>query len=92
MKKLLFLTVAAGMSAALTAAIYGDTPDAKHAWAAHDRNRPNPLKVTANPGGIPSDAIILFDGSKASFEKKLVLGKGSDKKHMEVCRWRNGIR
>jgi hypothetical protein len=69
MKKLLFLTVAAGMSAALTAAIYGDTPDAKHAWAVHDRNRPNPLKVTANPGGIPSDAIILFDGSKASFEK-----------------------
>ena len=29
------------------AGIYGDLPDAKHAWSVHDRNRPNPVKVTA---------------------------------------------
>jgi hypothetical protein len=79
MKKLLFLSVAAGMSAALSAAIYGDTPDAKHAWAVHDKNRPNPVKVTANPGGIPSDAVILFDGSKASFEKNWCSAKDPTK-------------
>ncbi len=45
------------------AGLYGDTPDAKHAWAVHDMNRPNPLKVTAEPGKPPSDAVILFDGS-----------------------------
>lgn len=45
------------------AEIYGDTPDARHAWAVHDRNRPLPAKITAEPGKPPSDAIILFDGS-----------------------------
>jgi hypothetical protein len=69
MKKIMIFAAATSLSAALTAGIYGDTPDAKHAWAVHDRNRPNPVKVTANPGGIPSDAVILFDGSKASFDK-----------------------
>lgn len=51
------------------AAIYGDLPDAKHAWSVHDKNRPNPVKVTAEPGKPPSDAIVLFDGTKESFEK-----------------------
>jgi len=45
------------------AGLYGDTPDAKHAWAVHDWNRPVPVKVTAEPGQPPSDAIVLFDGS-----------------------------
>ena len=53
----------------LLAGVYGDVPDAKHAWAVHDRNRPNPVKVTANPGLPPSDAKLLFDGSLESFEK-----------------------
>ena len=48
---------------AVRAGLYGDTPDARHAWAVHDRNRPNPPKVTAEPGQPPSDAIILFDGT-----------------------------
>ena len=55
---------------AVFAAIYGDLPDAKHAWAVHDWNRPKPTKV--EPGayskaGAPSDAIVLFDGTKESF-------------------------
>ena len=41
----------------------GDRPDATHAWAVHDTNRPNPVKVDAQPGKPPSDAIVLFDGT-----------------------------
>ena len=67
MKKLLIVAAAAGLAASALAGLYGDTPDARHAWAVHDRNRPNPVKVTAEPGLPPSDAIILFDGSEKSF-------------------------
>ncbi len=67
MKKLLILTAAAGMSASLFAALYGDTPDARHAWGVHDWNRPAPKKITADPGKPPSDAIILFDGTEETF-------------------------
>lgn len=58
-------------AAAVLAALYGDTPDAKHAWAVHDYNRPKPSKVepAATIGQPPSDAVVLFDGTKASFEK-----------------------
>jgi len=56
------LAVGAAASAVL-AGLYGDTPDAKHAWAVHDLNRPVPAKVTADPGKPPSDAVVLFDGS-----------------------------
>ena len=62
------LTIAA---MAVFAAIYGDTPDSKHAWAVHDWNRPKPVKVEPAPyvkTGAPSDAIILFDGTRESFE------------------------
>ena len=47
----------------------GDRPDARHAWAVHDVNRPNPPVVTVPEGGIPSDAIVLFDGTEASVAK-----------------------
>ena len=62
--KRLAVTLAAGTAAATVfAGLYGDTPDAKHAWAVHDANRPVPKKVAAEPGTAPSDAIVLFDGS-----------------------------
>ena len=62
--------MAAGLTAMnALAGLYGDIPDAKHAWAVHDWNRPKPTKVTAEPGLPPSDAVVLFDGSKESFEK-----------------------
>ena len=72
------LTVAAAVLVPVCAAFaahqaepYGDTPNEKHAWAVHDWNRPKPVKVepAAKCGGAPSDAIVLFDGTKASFEK-----------------------
>ena len=53
------------------AAVYGDTPDSKHAWAVHDWNRPKPHRVTpaGKCGGAPSDAKVLFDGTRESFER-----------------------
>ena len=47
----------------------GDRPDATHAWAVHDVNRPDPVKVSAEPGLPPSDAIVLFDGTRESIER-----------------------
>ena len=67
MKQTLILSAAGLSAAAVFAGLYGDTPDAKHAWAVHDRNRPNPVKITANPGMPPSDAIVLFDGTEKTF-------------------------
>lgn len=62
--KVMAAAMAAGVAAsAAWAGLYGDTPDAKHAWAVHDMNRPAPAKVAAEPGKPPSDAVVLFDGS-----------------------------
>lgn len=80
------------------AGLYGDTPDAKHAWAVHDMNRPKPSKVEVDAKGIPSDAIVLFDGTKASFEKNWRDAKGnpsqwsySDEGYFyTVPGWKNG--
>ncbi len=82
MKKLMIATAAAGLSASLFAGLYGDTPDAKHAWAVHDMNRPNPVKVEPGRevGQPPSDAIVLFDGTRESFEKNWCDAKGGPTK------------
>ena len=62
--KIMAAALAVGATAgAVWAGLYGDTPDAKHAWAVHDMNRPHPAKVTAEAGQAPSDAVVLFDGS-----------------------------
>ena len=74
-----FVITAVAMAAGTAiAGIYGDTPDAKHAWAVHDWNRPKPSKVepAAQPGQPPSDAIVLFDGTKDSLDKNWQNGKG----------------
>ena len=47
----------------------GDRPDATHAWSVHDVNRPDPVKVAVPANGIPSDAIVLFDGTAESVAK-----------------------
>lgn len=82
MKKLMIATATAGLSASLFAGLYGDTPDAKHAWAVHDMNRPNPVKVEPGRevGQPPSDAIVLFDGTRESFEKNWCDSKGGPTK------------
>ena len=80
------------------AGVYGDTPDSKHAWSVHDKVRPNPVKIEAEPGLPPSDAKVLFDGTKESFEKnwcdkdgKPSLWKlGDDGDFYCVPGWKNG--
>ncbi|MGN0847726.1 MAG: DUF1080 domain-containing protein [Kiritimatiellia bacterium] len=44
----------------------GDRPDDRHAWAVHDVNRPDPVKIDVPESGVPSDAIRLFDGTAES--------------------------
>ena len=87
MKKLMGMTAAALSAGTVLAGVYGDVPDAKHAWAVHDRNRPNPTKVEPAPyvkTGAPADAVVLFDGTKESFEKNWCDSKG------EVSKWKLG--
>jgi hypothetical protein len=100
MKKLMMTAAAVGLSASVFAALYGDTPDAKHAWSVHDWNRPKPTKVTpaAQPGQPPSDAIVLFDGTKESLDKNWCDGKGNatqwgyspDGYFYSIPGWKNG--
>ncbi|MBR2982471.1 MAG: DUF1080 domain-containing protein [Kiritimatiellae bacterium] len=80
MNRYILVLAALAAPAASFAALYGDTPDAKHAWAVHDRNRPNPVKIAAEPGKPPSDAVVLFDGSRESFEKNWCDTKGNPSK------------
>jgi len=59
------------LSAPLASAQFnGSPPDDNHPWAVHDHNRPQPPRVEPGktPGAPPSDAVVLFDGSEASFK------------------------
>jgi len=90
--------IAAVAAAPAFAGLYGDTPDAKHAWAVHDWNRPKPAKVAVDAKGVPSDAIVLFDGTKESLEKNWRDDKGNSTKwsyseegyFYTVPDWKNG--
>jgi len=90
--------VAAVAAAPALAGLYGDTPDAKHAWAVHDWNRPKPAKVEVDAKGVPSDAIVLFDGTKESLERNWRDDKGNPTKwsyseegyFYTVPNWKNG--
>ena len=97
MKNIIALGMVAAPALAL-AGLYGDTPDAKHAWAVHDWNRPKPAKVEVDEKGVPSDAIVLFDGTKESLEKNWRDDKGNPTKwcyseegyFYTVPNWKNG--
>ena len=91
--------VVIGMLAAI--GLYGDAPDSKHAWAVHDWTRPKPVKVEPAPyvrTGAPSDAVVLFDGTRESFERNWCDEKGgkpgwsySDEGYFyTVPGWKNG--
>ena len=77
MKLATCLVLAAG---ALVAAPTGDRPDARHAWAVHDDHRPQAPKIEAPEGGIPSDAMVLFDGTAESVAKNWCDSKGNPTK------------
>lgn len=70
MSYFLQIALTACLATHLSAAFLGDPPDAHHPWAVHDDNRPQPVRVesAAVVGGAPSDAVVLFDGSEASFQ------------------------
>ena len=71
MNKMMMAGAAVLAAGTTFAGLYGDTPDAKHAWSVHDRNRPNPVKVESAKeiGQPPSDAVVLFDGTKESLDR-----------------------
>jgi len=76
--------------------LYGDTPDAKHAWAIHDFNRPYPKQVETPEGKPPSDAIVLFDGTQRSVDENWCDANGQPTKWrvkdgLFVCTPRSGI-
>lgn len=76
---LLLLIALAGT--ATFAGLESQGPDATHAWAIHDRNRPNPVKIDAPANMPPSDAIVLFDGTKRSVADNWCALDGS------ACKW-----
>ena len=78
--KSIVLSIAACAIAPAVAGVYGDTPDSKHAWSVHDRVRPNPVKIKAEAGLPPGDAVVLFDGTRESFEKNWCDEKGAPTK------------
>lgn len=58
----------------------GDRPDDTHAWAVHDVNRPDPVKISVSRDGVPSDAIVLFDGTQESVDRNWRSQDGSPSK------------
>ena len=64
-----FAALVVAVCAAAFAGPNGDRPDSRHAWAVHDENRPNPPQVHCEAGEVPSDAILLFDGTEASIAR-----------------------
>ena len=74
MKRITFyltlISLLTGITSLNAGRFFGDPPDDHHPWAVHDANRPQPPLVVPgeNPGGAPSDAIVLFDGTEESME------------------------
>lgn len=65
---------------ALVTVPMGDRPDARHAWAVHDRHRPEPVKIEVAETGVPSDAVLLFDGTLDSIARNWCDEKGAPTK------------
>ena len=80
MKRTALFVVVGGLSAGVFAGPNGDRPDARHAWAVHDENRPNAVKISAEEGQVPSDAILLFDGTQDSVDRHWCDEKGGPTK------------
>lgn len=77
---MMFVVIAAMVVMTISAGPNGDRPDARHAWAVHDDNRPNAREVLAEEGKVPSDAIVLFDGTEQSVRDHWCDANGSPTK------------
>jgi len=62
---------------------YSNTPKLPSGWHVHDVDRPQPEVVipASQPGGAPSDAIMLFDGTDLSHWEGTVLKNKKKKKY-----------
>jgi hypothetical protein len=68
---------------------FKDTPmEPGMPWHVHDPDRPHPKVIApaATPGGAPSDAIVLFDGSNLS--KWFHRGRGADRNAQVDAGWK----
>src|SRR5664279_64570 len=68
---------------------FKDTPmEPGMPWHVHDPDRPHPKVITpaATPGGAPSDAMVLFDGSNLS--KWFHRGRGADRNAQVDAGWK----
>ena len=85
MKKTVIAGGAAYAAAAFSltgfASPWGQRPDARHAYAVHDDRCPAPAKVTVPAAtGVPSDAIVLWDGSAECLQRNWCDEKGGPTK------------
>lgn len=80
-----FVMLATSGALAANGAFFGDPPDNHHPWAVHDQNRPMPPVVTpaANISQPPSDAIVLFDGTEASFYENWQHNRPADEREQD---------
>ena len=96
-QEFLKVTAAAALAGASTGAAQQANPDLGFTdtpmlpglpWHVHDPNRPHPKVVTpaANPGGAPSDAIVLFDGKDLS--KWVQRGRGPNAGKITDAQWK----
>ena len=80
LKRIMKSFVASMAFAAMTpyaqADILGDLPDVTHAWAVHDPNRPRPPVVAVVAGSVPSDAVVLLDGTEATYRANWKCSRG----------------
>ena len=52
-ERVFFAAIAACSASVSLAEPSGDRPNATHAWAVHDVNRPDPVKIEVKPGLPP---------------------------------------
>ena len=78
--KRIMAALAAGAAMVAVAEPSGERPNATHAWAVHDVNRPDPVRVATPPGRPPSDAVVLFDGTEESVKKNWCASAGKPTK------------
>lgn len=76
MKATIALIALASVSTTLAGDRFGDPPNETHAWAVHDMHRPLPPKVEVPANGVPSDAIVLFDGTAESVARNWCNDRG----------------